>query len=72
VLHLASLFTEDEPLPPVISFAMGTLGFLTPFNASMVGRPGGRKGFTLPAPRWASERRHQHGLLSAPAMLPCH
>jgi hypothetical protein len=36
VLHLASLFIEDEPLPPVISFAMGTLGFLTPFNASMV------------------------------------
>ncbi|KAI3424137.1 hypothetical protein D9Q98_009497 [Chlorella vulgaris] len=35
VLHLASLFIEDEPLPPVISFAMGTLGFLTPFNASM-------------------------------------
>ncbi|GAB4813418.1 hypothetical protein N2152v2_000464 [Parachlorella kessleri] len=35
VLHLASLFVEDLPLPPVISFAMGTLGFLTPFNASM-------------------------------------
>lgn len=35
VLHLASLFTEDEPLPPVISFAMGTLGFLTPFSAGM-------------------------------------
>lgn len=35
VLHLASLFMEDLPLPPVISFAMGTLGFLTPFNASM-------------------------------------
>ena len=34
VLHLTSLFTEDEPLPPVISFAMGTLGFLTPFDAS--------------------------------------
>ena len=39
VLHLASLFSEDEPLPPVISFAMGTLGFLTPFNASMVRPP---------------------------------
>jgi len=38
VLHLASLFVEDLPLPPVISFAMGTLGFLTPFNASMVMR----------------------------------
>ncbi|PRW51101.1 ATP-dependent zinc metalloprotease FTSH chloroplastic isoform A [Chlorella sorokiniana] len=36
VLHLASLFgSDDAPLPPVISFAMGTLGFLTPFNASM-------------------------------------
>lgn len=32
VLHLASLFVKDEPLPPVISFAMGTLGFLTPFD----------------------------------------
>lgn len=35
VLHLASLFATDEPLPPTLSFAMGTLGFLTPFNASM-------------------------------------
>lgn len=33
VLHLASLFEKDEPLPPVISFAMGSLGFLTPFDA---------------------------------------
>lgn len=32
VLHLASLFEEDVPLPPTLSFAMGTLGFLTPFN----------------------------------------
>ena len=32
VLHLASLFEEDEPLPPVISFAMGGVGFLTPFD----------------------------------------
>ena len=32
VLHLASLFAEDVPLPPVVSFAMGTLGFLTPFD----------------------------------------
>jgi len=37
VLHLASIFGDGNasPLPPVISFAMGTLGFLTPFNASM-------------------------------------
>lgn len=35
VLHMASLFKEDVPLPPVLSFAMGTLGFLTPFAASM-------------------------------------
>lgn len=35
VLHLASLFSEDKPLPPCISFAMGTLGFLTPFSAGM-------------------------------------
>ena len=36
VLHLASLFKQDEPMPPVVSFAMGTLGFLTPFKTSMV------------------------------------
>ncbi len=34
VLHLASLFERDEPLPPVVSFAMGTLGFLTPFDVN--------------------------------------
>jgi len=33
-LHLASLFGEDEPLPPAVSFAMGTLGFLTPFDVN--------------------------------------
>lgn len=25
---------QDEPLPPVLCFAMGTLGFLTPFDAA--------------------------------------
>lgn len=34
VLHLTTLFSEDQPLPPVASFAMGTLGFLTPFDAA--------------------------------------
>ena len=34
VLHLASVFIEDEPLPPVVSFSLGTLGFLTPFDAA--------------------------------------
>ncbi|KDD75820.1 ATP-NAD kinase [Helicosporidium sp. ATCC 50920] len=34
VLHLASLFVDGRPMPPVISFAMGTLGFLTPFTAA--------------------------------------
>lgn len=24
---------QDEPLPPVLCFAMGSLGFLTPFDA---------------------------------------
>lgn len=33
VLHLAQMFEEDYPLPPTICFAMGTLGFLTPFDA---------------------------------------
>ncbi|KAI8469594.1 MAG: ATP-NAD kinase-like domain-containing protein [Monoraphidium minutum] len=33
VLHLASLF-DEQPLPPVLCFAMGTLGFLTPFDAN--------------------------------------
>lgn len=37
VLHLASLFQEDEPLPPVISFAMEGLGFLTPFDVRHFG-----------------------------------
>jgi len=32
VLHLTSLFIADEPLPPVVAFAMGTLGFLTPYD----------------------------------------
>jgi hypothetical protein len=32
--YLASLFTGDVPLPPVMCFAMGTLGFLTPFDAT--------------------------------------
>lgn len=32
VLHLTSLFVADEPLPPVVAFAMGTLGFLTPYD----------------------------------------
>ncbi|KAF5828732.1 ATP-NAD kinase [Dunaliella salina] len=38
VLHLASLFEHDDPLPPVISFAMGSLGFLTPFDATEYAR----------------------------------
>eukprot|EP00201_Polytomella_parva_P005413 CAMPEP_0175083146 /NCGR_PEP_ID=MMETSP0052_2-20121109/27182_1 /TAXON_ID=51329 ORGANISM="Polytomella parva, Strain SAG 63-3" /NCGR_SAMPLE_ID=MMETSP0052_2 /ASSEMBLY_ACC=CAM_ASM_000194 /LENGTH=480 /DNA_ID=CAMNT_0016354487 /DNA_START=308 /DNA_END=1747 /DNA_ORIENTATION=- len=33
VLHSTSLFPNDESLPPLLSFAMGTLGFLTPFEA---------------------------------------
>lgn len=32
VLHLASLFDHDTPMPPVVSFSMGSLGFLTPFD----------------------------------------
>jgi NAD+ kinase len=33
VLYMSALFHEDTPLPPVLCFAMGTLGFLTPFDA---------------------------------------
>lgn len=33
MLHLASLF-DEEPLPPVVCFSMGTLGFLTPFDVA--------------------------------------
>jgi len=29
---MASLFDADDPLPPIMAFAMGTLGFLTPFD----------------------------------------
>lgn len=32
VLYAASLFEDDSPLPPIMAFAMGTLGFLTPFD----------------------------------------
>lgn len=35
VLHLASLFQEDAPMPPTLSFAMGSLGFLTGFASNM-------------------------------------
>ncbi|MEW5299340.1 MAG: hypothetical protein WDW36_002366 [Sanguina aurantia] len=34
VLHTASLFDCDTPLPPFVCFAMGSLGFLTPFDAT--------------------------------------
>jgi NAD+ kinase len=38
VLHLASMFEGgDTPLPPVVCFAMGTLGFLTAFSADEFG-----------------------------------
>lgn len=33
VLYTASLFEQDAPLPPILSLALGTLGFLTPFEA---------------------------------------
>lgn len=32
VLHTASLFSETSALPPMLAFALGTLGFLTPFS----------------------------------------
>lgn len=32
VLHLTSLFIADEPLPPVVAFAMGTLGAPPPLH----------------------------------------
>jgi NAD kinase len=31
VLHYNSLFKSSKPVPPVVSFALGSLGFLTPF-----------------------------------------
>ena len=34
VLYTASLFSEDAALPPMLAFAMGTLGFLTAFSAT--------------------------------------
>ena len=34
VLHLAALFEGDAPLPPIVPFSMGSLGFLTPFDAA--------------------------------------
>ncbi|CAG9461955.1 unnamed protein product [Pedinophyceae sp. YPF-701] len=38
VLYLASLFRRDMPMPPTLSFSMGTLGFLTPFDMSQYER----------------------------------
>jgi len=35
VMYAASLFGKDKPMPPTLSFAMGTLGFLTPFDSKM-------------------------------------
>lgn len=32
VLFTATLFPSDAPMPPIVSFSMGTLGFLTPFD----------------------------------------
>jgi len=32
VLFLSSLFKGSQPVPPVVAFARGTLGFLTPFD----------------------------------------
>ena len=34
LLHLASLFQDARVIPPVLPFAMGSLGFLTPFDIS--------------------------------------
>ena len=48
VLHAASLFPDDAPLPPVLPFAAGSLGFLTPFALNnyreALGRALGDKG----------------------------
>ena len=38
ILHAASLFSLGA-VPPVLSFSMGTLGFLLPFRESPVGPP---------------------------------
>ena len=35
VLHASSLF-RDGPVPPVLSFSLGTLGFLLPFRESYI------------------------------------
>jgi NAD+ kinase len=34
VLHTASLFCDEKAMPPMLAFAMGTLGFLTLFEAA--------------------------------------
>jgi NAD kinase len=33
ILHVSSLFDSPTPVPPVLSFSMGSLGFLLPFRA---------------------------------------
>lgn len=37
ILHASSLFSYGA-VPPVLSFSMGTLGFLLPFRASQISR----------------------------------
>ncbi|ODV88650.1 hypothetical protein CANCADRAFT_126984 [Tortispora caseinolytica NRRL Y-17796] len=32
ILHAVSLFSQIDEVPPILSFSMGTLGFLLPFN----------------------------------------
>lgn len=38
ILHVSNLFGQGE-CPPVLSFSMGSLGFLLPFRECLTGRP---------------------------------
>jgi NAD kinase len=62
VLHAASLFSEAAALPPMLAFALGTLGFLTPFPASTFQALLGRcaAGAEAPAGRRRWPRRALH------------
>ena len=38
ILHVSSLYARPGKVPPVLSFSMGSLGFLTPFREYQFGR----------------------------------
>ena len=77
VLRVASLFARDTPLPPVVPLAMGSLGFLTPFDAAnaeailtTILDAGGSGNTTTPAPVFCTLRTRRICRVLAPDGSP--